>query len=597
MENIKFSDKLNEALQDENKRKELRSIKSSVERMSIEESKQSRSFKSYSDMIITLKRFIQTEHFKRTLAANQLIATDKPIVANSSYISSAILSKCDVAVIRMQNNFKRLYIQNPETKLMTASYDFFKQILTDISSHKYDVANIEIHDIKRMTELVVEKLTNDSSVRDFVKVPNKLIISNNNLVYNTVTRDLVLLEEIENQYDITNKNKADIIVKQLLSEDEQALIQFYRKIISRVMQDWSEHRKDVEQLMWEVIFSVLRNENLEKYIVIKGPGGNGKSTYMSLLAKLAGEEHTMYLNIHQFGDPNAINQLDMNTKVAIGDDAATNHKISDTALSNMKSVLSTMPISVPMKYSQNVTLQTNAVFVQGTNTDLNFFENNPAVKDRLVVIPWTTTNFRDNKPADITFDLADLMNNHLFISTWLTMCIELVEPFDKYTIPQVVKDYTNEMIASSDALSHFLEDKMPEIEGYDVIPARPLYQAYINWSKVNNPSSGVKKYQTFVKELADKAEEFGFEIEKERRRFSKYDYMNSLCEILDVESSTFKDKQSYLRMKNPITRSDLDAVKNAVHPITNPTDRQRQILKILMFDQQQTYLQSVYQGL
>lgn len=588
---IKLSDTIRKQLLSEQKKDHK-----SFDRLPIEESKTKRRFNSYFEMISKLKKKIRIEAMQHLSSFSSDINLNKPVKFNPSTISRVILSTCDVATsVSLVNGeeMRKFYIQNPDTKIMTSSEVFIKKIITDISSGNNPA--MEILDIIKATRQVMEKLTYDSSVRLLSILPSNYVVMKDNTVLNLTNNELLSIEEIELKYDIVNKNAVSLVINDVLDLKTRATVELYRQIISRVMKDWSGQDKQVEKLIWEVMYSVIRNDNLEKYILIKGSGGNGKSTYMRLLSNIVGQQATKYVNIHQFGDANAINKLDLSTKVVIGDDAATNFKLNDVALSNMKSLMSHQPISVPVKYSENVVLLTNAVFIQGTNTDLSLYENNPAVSSRLVIIPWGEINFRDEKPADITFNLNELIETQLFIDTFVTMCLEKIKPFDKYTIPDVVKKATKDMIDGSDTMMQYIDEIKSDIDGYERIPLKLLYEHYRVYTKTYNPSSGVMKYQNFVKSLSEKSQKFGYTLSSNKLRFTTYHQLTSLMNILGVDQFDAKSQQTYIAFNNPITDNDINEfINRPINEFEELTSRELQMLKMSIYDKQMSHLQSMF---
>lgn len=314
---------------------------------------------------------------------------------------------------------------------------------------------------------------------------------------------------------------------------------------------------------------------------------------MELLASLASEKNTVRANIHQFSDPNAINKINMQTRIIIGDDAATNHKLSSTAASNMKSLTTGQPLNLPMKYKENVIVRTRAPFIQGTNTDINFFENNKALSSRLVVIEWTPTNYRDKK-REITFNLDNLITKQDFIDDFFMMCLEKVKYFDEFTIPQSVKDASAEMLENNDTIFQFMEDILHLINYHSVVPLKLLYGKYIEWTKLNNPKGGIMKYPSFRKALFDRQHEFNFKMSEKRSTVKTYEFIMSLLCGLDVDSQLIQDRQKWISFEDAITNEELSKFKNQAHPVKDLDDRQEQIVRMLINDKQENWLRAIY---
>lgn len=560
------------------------------DRISIEESKTTRYFKSYKHMIKSLKK--ELTKLSISQSANFDTNTSTKIKLNTDDIYHVICEHCDVAVKRFGSFDDIVFIENPDTKLMTSNTKFFEKIITDIcKTSSNDIYSFKIDDISKFTKLVVLRLSRDSSIRDFVDSSKSLFIMKNNVVIDIKSRQAMSIDDVRLHYDITSKSNVNFIFEQT----NESLIN--QQIITRVMKDWSSHDEEVEYLLWQIIFAVAQGQNHNKFIVIKGPGGNGKSTFMQLLSKIAGESGTKYVNIHQFGDPNSINDLDMKTRVMIGDDAATNHKISDVALSNLKSIVTGDPISLPMKYSHNVVVQTNALFIQGTNTDLSFYENNPATKSRMIKIDWSTIDFRSEKPLDITFNLDELMNKQSFIDEWMRMTLQKVEYFEDFSIPESVKRSTEEMIEENDTIKQFLDDIFYKIDGFKEIPIKTLFLLYEKWKKVTNPNSGSMKLQTFTKQLKSKESEYGFVMSdaSNRKSFNDKKYMIALSNALELNVDQLDcGRQAFLSINNSITDKELEDFANQQHPISDISDRQQQMIHLLIHVKHRTDLISLY---
>lgn len=560
--------------------------------ISFEESK-SRHFDTYQEMIETLRKAIKKSYFKNALSSiSNDHSNSKIIKANATIISDAILSNCDVSVKRTRKG-NIFFIQDPITRTMRSDEQYIVELLTNICSNQIEDSGIEIHDISKMKKDVLVKLKNDLSVRDFVEAPKTYIVMKNGIVIDVIKREAQSLETFSKLYDITKINNVNFLSSQFSDQTESKRI-MNQQIINRVMRDWSSGESDVENLLWQIIYAVLIGKNFDKFIILQGPGGNGKSTFMNLLSKLVGQDFTIYTNIHQFGDPNSINSISKSTQVIIGDDAATNHKISDVALSNLKSIVTGDPISLPVKYSENAIVQTDALFVQGTNTDISFYENNPAIKSRALVINWTTLNYREEMPSDITFNLDELMSNQDFIDEWATTCIEKIEYFKKFDIPESVKKSTDEMVESNDAIKQFLDEFVQSIDGFESIPEKVFHHCFLDWSKRNNPSAGIMKARRFYKELESKLKFYQLKMDNssKRSKFRSHPNKNSICQLLNINKELFSEAQRLIFSTNQLTSEDFIEVSSLEIDILN--DRQLQAAAILAFDQNNSSIISKY---
>lgn len=546
-------------------------------------------FDSYKEMIAEIRKSIINKKLLSATHDKESI-NDVRLTISTNDMFEAIYETCDTA-IEIDDKFNsQIYIYHPDQKIMISNMAFFEKIVTDVSfnyNEKGKQLRIQliVDDVAKVTQKLIKKLSRTSFMRKLISIPNYYIVTKNDIVVDIKHQKLLSLDDISRRYDIISKLPIQYLPKQLLTNNIKSKVLLYEEIINRIFTDWSSNQDDVKLLLFQIVYSILQHDNHNKCIIIKGPGGNGKSAFMKILSKIAGEMNTVYANIHQFGDPNSINQISKVTRVIIGDDAATNHKLSDTALSNLKSIVTGDPLSLPVKYMNNVTVWSNALFIQGTNTDISFFENNPALKSRMIVINWTQTNFRSEKPSDITFNLDDLIEDHLFIDTLATYCIDKIKNFNQFTIPESVNKSTEEMIESNDTIQHFLEDVYDQIDGFKYLPMSILYEAFRSWSKMYNPSSGIMKFQTFTKSLSRYTEKYKFEISHrdQRKQFKSKPQMSSLCLILDldIDQINLQNKQLYLITNKPITNEELDNLDIDKIDVHNISDRTMQCLILL----------------
>lgn len=566
------------------------------------ESKSKKTYQSHKQMILEIKRRIRDKLMNNEKINIQFLHEEKRIKLNSYDISDFLFDTCDIAKLTDDNNLNSLiFIENPDTNIMISDTNYLEIILADLCrfidvdiKRKLTVEpRLDIDDISKMSTKVLNHLKNRSDIRKLCEIPTRYLVTKNDLVIDLITKEIKSVKDSRLEFDIINKSNVNFIDFSSLSKKEIEKLTLNQTIIERIMKDWSNEDKEVEYLLWQIIYSVLQNDNHGKFFIIKGPGGNGKSTFMELLASIAGEKNTVRANIHQFGDPNAINKISMQTRVIIGDDAATNHKLSSSALSNMKSLTTGQRLSLPMKYKENVIVQTRAPFIQGTNTDISFFENNKALSSRLIAINWSPTDFRSNK-STIDFNLDELIFKQDFIDVLFMMCIDYVAYFNEFIIPVSVKATSAEMLDSNDNVKQYLEENIDRFNCLPKIPTKLLYHDFIDWLKLNNPSSSPMKVNTFTKLIKEKADEFNFSIGSDRSTFRSVKFKNTLKNIFNTDDKLFKLSQSSISFNNPISEKEVEEFVNQSHPLEKINHRQMQILNIAINDYKHTFLQSLY---
>lgn len=566
-----------------------------LQTLSLKESKQLKSHESYEKMLSSIDSKVKT---LKLASVPDLNTQQVKIKISPLEMADILFDTCDMAKYSVEGSLDSiLFIEDCSTGIMQSDTIFFETIMSDLCARGKNF-KIDIDDIKKFTTKMLNHLNRRSDIRTIKELPSTFVVTHNHFIIDLINKQVKSLKEMRLEYDITSQSNLVYLDQSTMTKDQYQQIVVFRQIISRIMKDWSDGNEEKEYLLWQMIYSVLQKDNHGKFFIIKGPGGNGKSLFTMILCGVAQSKNTVFANIHQFGDPNSINTISHNTRVIIGDDAATNHKISDVALSNIKSIVTNQALSVNVKYEKNKIIKSNALFVQCTNTDISFYENNPAVNSRAIVIDWTRTNFRDRPEADKTFDLNKLITNQLFISTIAMMCIEKVEYFKEFKITNEIKQSTQHMIESNDTLSQFLNHSLPLVNGFQYIPCKILYRSYENWMKNNNPRGGIMKYSTFHKMLNEKQDDlktFDLATSHNRKRFKTYESIESLTKLLEIDYlQSSLECQSYLISSNMITTEEIESFKNKNHPIIDLNDRELQILSQIIFKEKNNYFYSIY---
>ena len=152
-------------------------------------------------------------------------------------------------------------------------------------------------------------------------------------------------------------------------------------IAKRVFHTWSQNNDDILKLIKQITYACIEGNGRGQYIILQSEGGDGKSTFLTILERLTRDKLTVYANLDEYDNDNVLNGIEPSTKLIIGDDLQSNFKMNNKILSRFKTLTSGGTITVGVKYMPNKLIQTNALKIQNTNTEVKFYENNPAIKD------------------------------------------------------------------------------------------------------------------------------------------------------------------------------------------------------------------------
>lgn len=390
--------------------------------------------------------------------------------------------------------------------------------------------------------------------------PDHVILANNAIIdFN----NHIVSRQIKNYpYDFIHKQKYNIL-------PTYSVDQFMLEVVKRIISDWADNKEDHIKYISQLAFAAFDGNGRESYNILKGPGGNGKSAFLSILENIAGKKYTVYMNIDELSDDSALEHINLSTKLVIGHDMPTDMKLSKNVNGRIKQFITGEPFQINRKYKSNVMCATKGLKIQNTNTDVTFFENSTAMKRRINVFSWTDTNFSELNKESLKFNLDELIdpNNEQskkFYEAFIAYIIDQYEPFDKFDLPEESRQKTNEILDSTDQSRQFndwmIEQELDWCDYATII----LYDMYVDWLKKESPRSIPLKRRKFTDKFLELCDEFGYEKLDGTSYLStltglrfNLEYLNEyhFNHSLTLSKST---KSIIIRMKNQITDEDLN---------------------------------------
>lgn len=515
------------------------------------------------------------------------------VLIDSQMIINCLISTCDFA----KDKSERLFYRNYDNLTMNSdSYQFIKKVCADLQNEKYQ---LKIKNSRQIYNEIYSVISMMSSIRKLNENHSELLITNNEYVIDLKTKEKLDYVITMLSSDIVRINQNHYIEYDQLSDKDKLVFDLHTQQIERIFKDWSCNKSENKLFLLQICYSVIRGKGLNKFIVIKGIGGNGKSSYLNILKKLAGHGQYVLINADQWSNHNSLNQLSESTHVIIGDDAVKNQKMSSSGVANLKTVCTGQELDVNVKYEPNRKIKTNALYIQATNSDLQFFENNEALSRRLLTYNWDAQQYNADL-AENTFDLESLIENQFFIDTLLTYVINHVNYFTSYDVPQSVIDSTKEMLSQSDSISQFMDDTLQMINKSGIVPFKLLFESFINWCQRMNPSAKYQKFQTFSKSLIEWCRVNNYEITNQKKRYTSLTTKMSLSKLLNIDNYKLdlylRDQQFAIKF-NTFTDTEISEFMSNFDVSRKYDDlscEEIQLIAHLIFNEHHHYLNSLY---
>lgn len=455
------------------------------------------------------------EQIKETQKINQLAG--KPnLQININNLKTAIIKACDIVYIdysKRQNMQDYTYgIYNPQTKCYERNDQYLSYLIETIISNIIPEPNIMTVNAKKGVDNGI------MASLDYIEkanLPKSSLIKFNNCIYDLETQQSYNFDDEEiKEYDFIN-----IIPYNLHSTDN--VNQEKLQIAKTVLNNWSRDDKEIETLLKQFIFAAIEGYGRDVQIILKSEGGDGKSTFLTILENLVGDNLTVHVNLDEYNDDNILNKIQPSTKLLLGDDLQSNFTMNDKILPRFKSLTSGGSISVSEKYMPNKLVSCKGLKIQATNTDIKFFENNSAIQDRVLYLNWPHHNFRKNPTSD--FNLDQLIGKYSapdedFMEALLSYVIYSTEYFHDFSVTNKMKADFEEILNDADTvLQHYKELYDLGLFKFSHIPSSVAYEHYKYWIKITNPSAKIMKQSEYTKKLGKLLKDLNYTKHEKKR--------------------------------------------------------------------------------
>lgn len=226
-------------------------------------------------------------------------------------------------------------------------------------------------------------------------------------------------------------------------------------------------------------YCLIPSARLQKFLIMTGPGGNGKSSALMGFATMIGEQNISGVSLESFGERFVLNEL-RGKLVNIVDDLNDTDRNSE---GKMKSIVSGVSISTDRKSKDPIAFVPYCRLIFSCNDLPRFRDSTDGIWRRLVVIPfenqipdemkdsrYVTREFWKKESSGIlNWALRGLMD--VYFQGW-----KLEENEE---IRELCEQYREEM----SPLSQFLDEKITEAGEETYISSLDLYVEYEAWAK------------------------------------------------------------------------------------------------------------------
>ena len=415
---------------------------------------------------------------------------------------------------------------------------------------------LEINNFPALLKSITNRLkTNKTNYSNFTPIklaPEHMILAPNGLLNAKTFKFYQDITEIE-KYNFLSRLPFRILEP---SQINKLMYEF----VERIFDDWTEYNSDKLTYLKQMNVSAIEGNGRNVYNIIIGAGGNGKSVYLNILSNLA-TVYAVNFNIQDIVNESKLNKIKPNTKVLVGDELATNFKLSGNTVSNFKSLATNGLILVDVKFKDATYVHCNGLKVQATNTLPKIFENNNDIKRRVKIFRWTDSRF-DNQANNSLFDLDEVVNTTEFMEAVIAFSFTNIKPFKKFIEIKEMDDDIEDISNASDQIYQFLSYLNDQELLVGKFTANMFYDIYTVWNTAENGNIKPLKIREFINRLKTHLLTFGLTISDDKSRLSAFtdtDFNLSAINkfLLKPISPNKYNMARTITCHNQITESDL----------------------------------------
>ena len=251
-------------------------------------------------------------------------------------------------------------------------------------------------------------------------------------------------------------------------------------------------RKDMRLVVEEIIgHTLLVNKFPHKIFFLTGSGANGKSTFVEMITRFAGELSS-HIDISSFDDGTSLTSL-VGKIVNVADDVDA---IYLEKSKNLKTMASGNTVGARAIYSQPITIKNTATLIFTANEPPAFKDKSDGIGRRLLIVPF------DNKVTKRKFNLDELLSSDNAKSYLLNLGLNAIKRMInnglELSSSETINSATKQYHLDNDSVLAYINE-YPDIEDNVIGSVYESYQEYCDDSNLKAVS--LNKFSRRIKSL------------------------------------------------------------------------------------------------
>ena len=250
----------------------------------------------------------------------------------------------------------------------------------------------------------------------------------------------------------------------------------WRAFLDDVMEGDEERVELLQQWAGYLLTSELKHQ---KFLLITGEGGNGKTVFATILEKMVGEENVSHVPLCCFGDRFA---LATTLGKMLNSSSESSHGLSELCETMLKSYTSGDRMTFERKFREPISAKPTAKVMISTNQLPNFTDKSNGIWRRMLFVPFDKCVPIDEQNPEL---VNELVNELPGIFNWAYDGLRKLAAEGRFIEPTRCKEAISEYRRDTNPAKVFLEENYIEGFEFDGTPCGEVYQSYVAWCGQN----------------------------------------------------------------------------------------------------------------
>ena len=266
--------------------------------------------------------------------------------------------------------------------------------------------------------------------------------------------------------------------------------------VDSVITDWCQGDNIKKQMIYELAGCCFYSDKpIKKWWAIEGKADTGKSTFLSLLKEVVGDDNIGSTSIQNLKDSNAIAEL-IDKPVNIVDDGSSKFT---TDLSNLRRIIQGDEMQVKLLYQNRFTVRIESRMVFAFNKIPRFRDDNDATAKKMLMIGFNRVYSDKEKDTDLLEKLTTDENKEAFLKLAVEGMKTVLRKNLTFTISDESRHVTAQIVEESDQFVSFVADTISDDYTWedflDGKKTSDVYNTFREWASAEGYQSPLVRKQ------------------------------------------------------------------------------------------------------